>query len=78
VLSTGVVIEPDASVSDSIVMEGSVVQRGATLRKTIVDRNVVIPAGASIGIDRDHDRRRFTVTPEGIVVVPGGIFVENS
>ena len=35
----------------------------------IVDRDVFIPRGARIGYDLEADRRRHTVTDQGIVVV---------
>jgi glucose-1-phosphate adenylyltransferase len=40
------------------------------IRKTIIDKDVVVPEGTSIGFDHDHDRARgFTVTDTGLVVV---------
>ena len=46
---------------------------GCRLRKTIVDKDVVIPSGAMVGCDTEADRRRFTVTASGGVVVPKGV-----
>ncbi len=47
------------------------VGRYAKLRNTIVDKNVSIPPHTEIGYDLEADRARgFTVTSEGIVVVP--------
>jgi ADP-glucose pyrophosphorylase len=46
------------------------VQRGAKLRRVIVDRYNTIEAGARIGYDAEADARRYTVSPGGIVVVP--------
>jgi len=47
------------------------VGRHAKIRKTIIDKGVVIPDGTVIGYDREADRRRgYTVTESGIVVVP--------
>jgi glucose-1-phosphate adenylyltransferase len=48
------------------------VGRHARLRRTIVDKGVVIPPGTTIGYDEAEDRRRFTVSENGIVVVPKG------
>jgi glucose-1-phosphate adenylyltransferase len=33
-----------------------------------------VPPGEAIGYDESADRRRFHVTPSGIVVVPAGFF----
>ena len=37
--------------------------------KADIDKNVNVPAGAKIGVDLAADRKRFTVTDEGIVVI---------
>jgi glucose-1-phosphate adenylyltransferase len=42
-----------------------------------VDKGVKIPSGATIGYDLEADRRRFTVTESGIVVVPKGAEIEE-
>jgi glucose-1-phosphate adenylyltransferase len=46
--------------------------RRARLRRTIIDKNVFVPEGATIGYDHEEDRRRgFTVDTENdLVVVP--------
>jgi glucose-1-phosphate adenylyltransferase len=62
-----------SEVSDSILFEGVVVGRHARIRRAIVDKNVEIPAGMQIGYDAEEDKRRFHVTPSGIVVVPKGM-----
>ena len=55
---------------------GVKVGRGATIRRAILDKNVVVPDGAAIGVDPDHDRKRgFAVSPCGITVVGKGIEV---
>ena len=49
------------------------VGRRAKLRRTIVDKDVVIPEGFQIGYDLELDRKRgFTVTESGVVVVARG------
>jgi len=72
VISTGVTIHSYASVEDSILLEGVDVGRGAVIRRAIIDKNVVVPPGAEIGVDLDRDRERFTVTDSGIVVIGKG------
>jgi glucose-1-phosphate adenylyltransferase len=41
------------------------------VRKAILDKNVRIPEGATIGYDLEEDRKRHYVTESGIVVVEG-------
>ena len=59
-------------VEDSVLFEGVDVGRRARLRRTIVDKDVQIPPETSIGFDLESDRERFTVSKEGIVVIPKG------
>ena len=63
-------IDDGATVEDSILSSGVNVGEGAQLQRCIIDRNVVIPANEQIGVDLEADAQRFTVTPNGIVVVP--------
>lgn len=64
-------IEEHAEVTDSILFKGVHIGQGAIVRRAIIDKNVYIPKGAQVGVDLDKDRARgFTITPNGIVVVP--------
>ncbi|MFL5451720.1 MAG: glucose-1-phosphate adenylyltransferase, partial [Myxococcales bacterium] len=49
------------------------VGRHAKIRRAIIDKNVDIPPGVRIGYDVDEDKKRFFVSPNGIVVVPKGM-----
>jgi glucose-1-phosphate adenylyltransferase len=69
VLSQGVVVHSGALVEGSILMEDVDVARGAVVRNAIVDKQVRIPAGARIGVDAEADRRRFTISEAGVVVI---------
>ena len=52
-------------------MQDVEVGRHAHIRNCIVDKNVIIPPGTKIGLDIEEDRARgFTVTDNGVVVVP--------
>ena len=70
ILSPGVRVHSYAKVTDSILMDGVDVARHARLTRTIVDKNVRIEAGCVIGEDLEADRARFTVSDNGIVVIP--------
>jgi glucose-1-phosphate adenylyltransferase len=69
VLCPNVRVHSFCSIEQSILMPGVRVGRHARLRRAIVDRDVFIPRGALIGFDAEEDRRRHTVTDQGIVVV---------
>ena len=65
-------IDHDAHVTDSILMEGVHVGAGARLRRCIIDKNVVVPDYARIGLDPEEDAKHFTISPNGIVAVEKG------
>jgi len=66
------VIEEDVELEDCIIMDYVRIGRGSRLRRVIVDRHNHIQPGSRIGFDLEEDRRRFTVSPGGVVVLPIG------
>jgi glucose-1-phosphate adenylyltransferase len=69
VVSPNVRVHSWATVDGSVLMEGVDVGRNAVVRNAILDKNVVVPEGAKIGVDLERDKERFTVSGNGIVVV---------
>ena len=70
VLSPMVRVHSFAQVRDSVLLDNVEIGRNCHIRRAIIDKDVKVPAGVSIGIDLDADRARgFTVTDSGIVVV---------
>ncbi len=69
-------IESGASVVDVVIFERVRVGPNSTVRRAILDKDVVIEAGASVGVDHEADRARgLTVTETGITVVGKGVVV---
>jgi glucose-1-phosphate adenylyltransferase len=56
-------------VTDSIIMNSCNIGRHARIRRAIIDKNVIVPEGYEIGFDLDGDKKKFTVTDSGIVVI---------
>lgn len=78
ILSPGTYLHSWAQVTDSVLMDGVHVQRYAQVHRAIIDKNVIVPERARIGLDREHDLARgFTVTESGITVVPKGHVIED-
>lgn len=71
VLSRGVVVD-QGHVSRSVLMDGVRVEPGARLNNCIIDKNVIIPSGFSIGYDAEADAKRFTISDAGVVAVAKG------
>ncbi len=60
-------------VESSVVFDNVDVGRNAYIRRAIIDKDVEVPAGVSIGVDLAADAARgFKITENGIVVVPKG------
>ena len=77
VLSPNVRVNSYTEVHDSILMENVDVGRHCRIRRAIIDKDVVIAPGTEIGYNLDEDRKRFHVTPSGIVVIGKGVSVEE-
>jgi len=76
VLSPGVRVENWATVERSVVMHNTHIGPRAVVRNAILDKNVVVPEGVEVGVDKEHDRARgFVVSDGGVTVVGKGQLV---
>ncbi|KNX37196.1 glucose-1-phosphate adenylyltransferase [Luteipulveratus halotolerans] len=76
VLSPTVRAHSFSSINGSVLMSGVEIGRSATISRAILDKDVRVPPGVSIGVDAEHDRARgFTVTESGITVIGKGTVV---
>lgn len=67
-----VMIEPGVEIEESIIMDYTVIRRGARLRRVIVDRYNEIAAGACIGHAAGQQPPQARVTDSGIIAIPKG------
>ncbi|MBW3605339.1 MAG: glucose-1-phosphate adenylyltransferase [Actinobacteria bacterium] len=72
VLSPGVRVHSYANVDGCVLLNGVRIGRHAEVRNAIIDKHVQVPEGTKIGVDRDRDRERFTVSDEGVIVIGKG------
>ena len=67
-----------ATITDSVLFDYVSVGAGARVHRAILDKNVVLEDGATVGVDRERDLARgFTVTDTGITVVGKNARVER-
>ncbi len=70
ILSPNVRVNSYSYVTDSIIMNNCNIGRHSRIRRAIIDKNVTVPEGTEIGFDTETDKKRFTVSETGIVVIP--------
>ena len=68
-LFSQVVVRSNSLVEESVILPAVTVGQGARIRGAIIDEGCHIPNGTVIGYDTQHDRRRFHVSPSGVVLV---------
>lgn len=67
-----------STITDAVLFDHVQVGAGARIHRAILDKNVVMADGATVGVDRERDLARgFTVTDSGITVVGKGVFVDR-
>ena len=72
ILSPNVRINSYSEVHDSILMDNVNVGRYTKIHHAIIDKDVNIPPGTIIGYNAKDDKKRFTISPNGVVVVAKG------
>jgi glucose-1-phosphate adenylyltransferase len=75
ILSPRCFVHSWAHVEDSILFDDVEIGRNCRIKNAIIDKHVKLPPGTVIGEDPEEDRQRFTVSPEGIVVLPSGLIL---
>jgi len=67
-----------ATITDSVLFDHVQVGAGARVHRAILDKNVILADGATVGVDRERDLARgFTVTDSGITVVGKGAVIKR-
>jgi glucose-1-phosphate adenylyltransferase len=67
-----------STITDSVLFDHVQIGAGAQVHRAILDKNVVLEDGATVGVDRERDLDRgFTVTDSGITVVGKGVRIDR-
>ncbi len=69
IIGSNVRVNSYSYLTDSIIFANCNIGRHARIRRAIIDKNVIVPEGYEIGFDSEEDRKKFTVTETGIVVI---------
>lgn len=72
ILFQNVFIDDQSIVEDSVIFDNVKIGKRVKLNRCIIDKDIIVPDGETIGFDLTKDRKRFTVTQNDIVVVPKG------
>lgn len=70
VLSNRCRINSFSSVDECVLFEDVVIGRNTRIRRAIIDKGVEIPANTEIGYNLEADRKRWSVSEGGVVVIP--------
>ncbi len=69
VLFRNVQIQDGASVDYAVILPEVMIGEGCRIKKAIIDRGCKVPPGTVVGEDVEQDRKRFFVSPGGVVLV---------
>ena len=70
ILAPNVRVEENARVTESVIMDGTVIGRDSVVTRAIIDKRVHIPPGTTLGVYPEADAERYVVSHSGVVVVP--------
>lgn len=75
ILSPAVRVNSFCQVDESIVFHDVVIGRHSKIRRAIIDKGIEIKPGTIIGYNTEEDRKRYSISPGGIVVIPKAVEV---
>ena len=74
IIGHGVRVHDGADIQESIIMDHTIIGKGARLRRAIVDRFNIIDAGETVGYDQEKEgSRQDHLDPSGLVVRARGV-----
>lgn len=76
VLSVGSYVHHGAELENVVLLDDVTVGPNTVLRNCVIDKKVVVPDGAQIGVDLDLDAERYSISDGGIAVVAKNSTIE--
>lgn len=68
-LFSNVVVEEKSEIDSTVVLPDVTIGKNCSISHAIIDRHCRIPDGMKIGFNQDEDKKRFHVSPNGVVLV---------
>ena len=65
-------VDHDTMISESVILGDVKIGANCSIRRAIIDKNVMIAPGTIIGENLEEDKKKYHVSDEGIVVIPKG------
>jgi glucose-1-phosphate adenylyltransferase len=76
-LSTSVTVERHSSIQDSVILPNVEIGSHVSLNRCIVDKFCKLPDNFCAGFDTEADAKRFTVSPQGTVLITPEMLGQN-
>ncbi len=77
-ISTNVVMNEHTEIRESVILPDATIGERCRIRRAVIDKRCNIPADTLIGYDAAHDRERFHVSENGIVLVTPAMLAGRS
>lgn len=68
-LFSNVYVEEYSKIESSVILPDVTIGKNCSIKHAVIDRGCEIPDGMVIGEDNEEDRKRFYVSPKGVVLV---------
>ncbi|MCW9012858.1 MAG: glucose-1-phosphate adenylyltransferase [Gammaproteobacteria bacterium] len=68
-LFSNVCVDDYSNIEDTVVLPDVTIGKHCEIRNAVIDKGCRIPEGMKIGVSTEDDKNRFTVTPNGVVLV---------
>jgi glucose-1-phosphate adenylyltransferase len=68
-LFSNVCVNDYSELDSSVILPEVTIGKNCKISHAVIDRGCIIPDGMHIGIDKEEDKKRFHISPNGIVLV---------